>query len=99
MNFRPIFEEEAAERTIIQINGVPVTARVGQTLALALLENGLDHFNVNPISGKQRLPYCMMGACFECRIIVNGVADVLACRAKVCDGMVIETQDNRREKI
>ncbi|MER8454156.1 (2Fe-2S)-binding protein [Mesorhizobium sp. M1428] len=56
MNFRPIFEEKAAKRTIIQVNSVPVTARVGQTLALALLENGPDHFNVNPISGKRHLP-------------------------------------------
>ncbi|RUV68126.1 (2Fe-2S)-binding protein [Mesorhizobium sp. M5C.F.Cr.IN.023.01.1.1] len=99
MNYRPIFPEQPADRIMIQVNGVPVIARVGQSLALALLENGLDHFNVNPMSGKPRLPFCMMGACFECRIIVDGVRDVLACRAEVRDGMVIKTQDNCHAKV
>lgn len=99
MNFRPIVNEQAADRVTIHVNGVPVLARAGQTLALALLENGLDHFNVNSVSGKPRLPYCMMGACFECRIIVDGVRDVLACRAEIRDGMVVETQDNCHAKV
>ncbi|RWD19010.1 MAG: (2Fe-2S)-binding protein [Mesorhizobium sp.] len=99
MNFRPIFEDETADLVPITVNGIVVAARNGQTLALALLESNLDHFNTNPVSGNRRLPYCMMGACFECRLIVDGARDVLACRCEVRPGMVVNTQDGDDGKI
>lgn len=93
MKFRSL-HQGAESPVILTVNGATVTARAGETLALVLLERGVACFNVNPVSGEDRLPYCMMGSCFECRIVVDGVRDVLACRTVVRDGMVIEKQDN-----
>ena len=35
----------------------------------------------------------MMGVCFDCLVIVNGIRDVRACQRLARDGDVVTTQD------
>jgi len=77
----------------ITVNGRPVAARAGIPLALALLEGGLEAFNRSPVDGTPRRPYCLMGACLECRVVVNGCRDVISCLRPVEAGLAVETQD------
>ena len=86
-------DRPVAPEVTLTVNGQKITAGEGQTLAIVLLQNGLTGFNVNPVSGAERAPYCMMGACFECRMVVDGRRDVLTCRTLVRDGMVVEKQE------
>ena len=43
------------------------------------------------VGGALRAPVCGMGVCQECRVTVNGRANVLACQTLCSDGMQIET--------
>ena len=38
----------------------------------------------------------MMGACFECLVVIDGVGNRQACLTTVTDDMVVQTQNGRR---
>ena len=88
---------EAREPVAIAVDGRPVTARVGDTVAAALLAAGIDHCRTTPVGGVPRSPYCLMGVCFECLVTIDGVGSRQGCLVAVRDGMRIETQIGKRE--
>jgi len=67
------------EAFTIQVNGNPVTAYPGETIAAVLLANGWRIFRHTPLSGEGRGPVCGMGLCFDCMVTLNGQANVRAC--------------------
>ena len=62
-------------------------ARVGEPLAVALLAAGISQFRETPVSGVARGPLCLMGACFDCLVQVEGEANVQACMVTVRPGL------------
>jgi sarcosine oxidase subunit alpha len=81
----------------IDVDGERVSARVGDTVAAALLAAGREHCRTTPVSGAPRAPYCMMGICFDCLVTIDGVGNRQGCLVTVRDGMTIETQQGKRE--
>ena len=81
----------------IHVDGRRVAARAGDTVAAALLATGSNHCRTTPVSGAPRAPYCMMGVCFDCLVTIDGVGNRQGCVVSVREGMVIETQQGRRE--
>lgn len=79
------------------LDGEPVMARVGDTVATALLVAGAGATRTTPVSGAPRAPYCMMGVCFECLVVIDGVADRQACMVKVRPGMQVRRQTGGAE--
>ena len=81
----------------------PIRARAGETIAACLLRAGAEHFRTTPISGAPRLPYCMIGHCFDCLVEIDGVGNRQACLTLVQDGMRGRRQDGaaavRREAV
>jgi predicted molibdopterin-dependent oxidoreductase YjgC len=74
----------------LTFDGQPVAAAPGETLAAALLAAGVRVTRQTPVSGAPRAPYCMMGACFDCLVEVDGRA-VQACMTTVAPGMAVRT--------
>jgi predicted molibdopterin-dependent oxidoreductase YjgC len=81
----------------ITVDGKPVRARGGDTVAAALFAAGIESCRTTPMSGAPRAPYCMMGVCFECLVVIDGVGNRQGCLVRVRDGMRIETQRGKRE--
>ena len=59
----------------------------GDSLAAALLANGIVVTRKTPKSGVERGPFCMMGACFECLVEIEGRGAVQACLTRVVEGL------------
>jgi predicted molibdopterin-dependent oxidoreductase YjgC len=93
--FRRLPDAEG-ERISFTVDGRPATARAGDTVAAALLVNGVEVCRTTPLSGAPRAPYCMMGVCFECLVTVNGVENRQGCLVLVEAGMRVETQKGAR---
>ena len=74
----------------IVVDGVPHPVPGDITLAAALLNLGITAFR-RDLTHNARGPVCGMGACFECRVTVDGVANVRACLAVVRDGMSVQS--------
>ncbi len=87
----------AAETVRIVVDGAPIDARAGDSVAAALLASGLVPTRESAVSKAPRAPYCMMGACFECLVIVDGLANRQGCLVEVRPGMTVETIRGRRE--
>jgi len=81
-----------AEMVTISFEGREFSVRKGLTIAAALLESGITHFRETPVSRSPRAPFCMMGACFDCLVVVDGMANQQSCMTRVRAGMNIERQ-------
>ena len=73
----------------INVNGQPIPARHGQTIAVALLAAGRRVFRRTE-RGELRGLFCGMGVCFDCLVTVNGLAEQRACMTPVQPGMQIQ---------
>lgn len=75
----------------IHFDGQEYEAYEGETVAAALLANGVRTLRVQEENGTPRGIYCNIGHCFECRVTVDGVEGQRACLAEVKDGMQVES--------
>jgi predicted molibdopterin-dependent oxidoreductase YjgC len=91
--FRRLPEEPAAPRAavLVAIDGEIVVARDGDNVAAVLLSTGKLAFRATPVSRALRGPFCMMGACFDCLVTIDGKPNQQACRIRVAAGMKVET--------
>lgn len=80
----------------VDFEGTPVNACAGDTVAAALLMAAPGHTRTTPVSDAPRLPYCMMGVCFDCLVEIDGVPNRQACLVTVRDGMKIRRQSGAR---
>lgn len=81
---------EARQRVNIQVDGEPVQAFAGESVATVLLALGRRTFR-HTEQGAPRGLFCGMGVCFDCLVTVDGVENVRACLTPVAEGMVIAT--------
>ena len=93
--FRRLGDEGAT--LTLTVDGKEIRARVGDTVAAAMLAASIGRFRTTPVSGAARAPYCMMGVCFDCLVTIDGIGSRQACLVPVREGMAIETQQGKRE--
>ena len=93
--FRRLHDVEGKPVTFT-VDGRPAAARAGDTVAAALLANGVEVCRTTPVSGAARAPYCMMGVCFECLVTIDGNGNRQGCLIAIEEGMLVETQKGAR---
>ena len=76
----------------VTVDGHPVTAHAGQTVAAVLLANGRDSWRTTRIQDRPRGTFCGIGACYDCLVTVNGLPDTRACQRTVEANDEITTQ-------
>jgi predicted molibdopterin-dependent oxidoreductase YjgC len=69
--------------------GLPVQARAGDTIAMALWSAGERVLRRSSRDGAPRGVLCNMGVCYECLVVADG-ATVRACTTLVREGMRVE---------
>ena len=80
----------------VTIDGKPFAARDGDTVAATLIAAGLADCRTTPVSGSARGPFCMMGVCFDCLVVIDGESNQQGCMIPARDGMKIERQHGAR---
>lgn len=88
--------DDARPAVIIHLDGEVIAAREGDTVAAAMLAAGIGHTRTTPVSGAPRLPFCMMGVCFDCLMEIDGVPNRQACMVRVRNGMQVRRQVGAR---
>ncbi len=94
-----MFRRTAPTDCEITWNGAPIPAREGESLAAALLAAGITHFRDTAVTGSPRGPLCLMGACFDCLVEVEGVANTQACLVPVTPGLSARIQAGARDTL
>lgn len=89
---------ERGKQIEIRLDGEPMVAYEGETVAAALIASGVHAFRHTAKLGAPRGIFCGMGICFDCLMTVNGVPNVRACVTPVESGMVVQTQQEQTWK-
>jgi predicted molibdopterin-dependent oxidoreductase YjgC len=76
----------------LSFEGASLTANPDDSVAAALLAAGHASFRDTAVSGSVRGPFCMMGACFDCLVEIDGVPARQACMVPVAEGMRVLRQ-------
>ncbi len=80
------------ESVEVMLNGKKILVPQGTSVAAMALSQGLRFTRTTPTSNSKRAPFCMMGVCYECLMVIDGKANQRACATTVRDGMQIDTQ-------
>ncbi|MEN6414267.1 MAG: (2Fe-2S)-binding protein [Veillonellales bacterium] len=87
----PVLGEMPKVKTVtIYFEGTPIVAREGQTVASALMSNGIYKLGHSRNSSQARGLYCGSGRCQSCLMSINGVDHVRSCKTLVREGMVVK---------
>ncbi len=81
---------DAPAGVTVFVAGQPVRMAAGESAAAAVLLADLGFSRSHPVDGGARLPYCMMGVCFECLMVIDGAPGRQGCLVPVREGMRIE---------
>src|SRR5262249_17375161 len=84
---------EPREPVTIHFDRESVVAERGEPAAAALIAAGHLALARSPKFHRPRGPWCLRAACGGCLARVDGVPNVMLCRAPAADGMRIETQN------
>jgi D-hydroxyproline dehydrogenase subunit gamma len=94
---RPEARPAPGDRLVeVFVAGKPVRVPEGASAAAAVLLAGAPAIRTTPVGGAPRLPYCMIGICFDCLAEIDGVANRQSCLVPVAPGMRIEPQVGAR---
>lgn len=77
----------------VHINGQPVPAYPGETIAGVLLAAGIRIFRHTIETGAERGQFCGMGVCYDCLVEADDRPFVRACMTKARPGMRISIPD------
>lgn len=88
---------ESADDVTVEVEGRRVVVPAGASAAAAALIAGLSSTRVSPATGEPRAPYCMMGVCFECLLVIDDEPSQQGCMVPVRPGMRIRRQEGARE--
>ena len=89
----PILPLETKGEIPIVVDGKTLFAREGETVAAALLANGIRVFRHTAKRHEPRGLFCGIGQCTDCVMEIDGVPNQRTCMTIVRAGMVVNTQE------
>lgn len=83
---------ESGRIVTFTFEGQRIQGQEGDSVAAALAAAGILDLRDSVVSGAPRGIYCMMGACFDCLVEIDGVPNRQACMTQVHEGLDIRRQ-------
>jgi hypothetical protein len=74
----------------IHVDGCPIPAFAGESVATALLTAGI--LSCQNYDGRPLGVFCNIGQCYSCLMTIDGVSGVRACQISVRPGLKVETR-------
>jgi predicted molibdopterin-dependent oxidoreductase YjgC len=82
---------ERSEKVAFTFNGARVTGHIGESVAAALLANGIRVLRTTRRDREARGAFCLMGTCQECIVEIDG-RPIESCRATVSAGLRVTSR-------
>ena len=92
-------QDGQAETVDVILNGQSIKVPKGTSVAAMALAQGIKYTRTTPISDAKRAPFCMMGVCYDCLMVINGKANQRACAVLVKQGMTVDMQQGVGPKL
>ena len=77
---------------VFHFEGETVSFEPGMSVAAALLRAGFSDFRQTQVGHLPRGPFCMMGACFDCLLLIDGRPNRQGCMTLASKGMIVKRQ-------
>jgi predicted molibdopterin-dependent oxidoreductase YjgC len=74
----------------LQVDGIEIVARQGDSLLTAILAAGLGHVRISEFGDGPRAGFCWMGACQECWVMLESRGVARACSTLAAPGMRVQ---------
>jgi aerobic-type carbon monoxide dehydrogenase small subunit (CoxS/CutS family) len=72
-------------------NGKRITCEKGQSIAAALIAADNRELRTTRFGNEPRSIFCGIGVCYDCVVVVNGVANQRSCLIEATDEMNVES--------
>ena len=73
-------------------DGEKIEAITGQSVAAALLAANQRALRKTRFNNNERGVFCGIGVCFDCLVVIDGIANQRACLIEAKPGMRVQTQ-------
>ena len=73
-------------------NGNAIQCEEGQSIAAALINSNQRELRRTRFGDEPRSIFCGIGICFDCVVLINGVANQRSCLIEARDGMKVESE-------
>ena len=73
-------------------DGEKINAITGQSVAAALLAANQRALRKTRFNNNDRGVFCGIGVCFDCLVVIDGIANQRACLIEAKPGMRVQTQ-------
>ena len=73
-------------------DGEKIDAITGQSVAAALLAANQRTLRKTRFNNNERGVFCGIGVCFDCLVVIDGLANQRSCLTEIRAGMKVQTQ-------
>ena len=87
----PILKFEKGKEIKFYFNGIEMKGYENDTIASALLANGVKVFSHSTKFNRPRGFFCGIGKCSSCLMTVNGIPNIRTCITPLQEGMIVES--------
>lgn len=85
----PVLGKDDRKTIQFYLNNKLLNAKEGQTIAAAIMANGIKKMGVSRKLQQSRGLFCAVGRCYSCFVTVDGLEHVLSCSTLVEEGMKV----------
>jgi hypothetical protein len=92
---QPVLKFERTKPIGFIFEGKPMSGWEGETIAAALVANGVAVFRHSEKRGRPRGFFCAVGKCASCQMVVDGRPNTMVCVEPLREGVRVERQTGR----
>ena len=81
------------DKSFFHFEGRKIYFEQGMSIAAALLCHGINDFRKTHVLRKSRGPFCMMGSCFDCLLIIDGIGNQQGCMRLAEQGIIVKREN------
>lgn len=93
----PVLKEKRGTKITFTFEGEELTGYEGETVAAALIANGIKVFRHSVKDKRPRGLFCAIGNCSSCLMNVDGKPNVRTCMTPLEEGMEVRRQKGKGE--
>ena len=82
------------DKSFFHFEGRKIYFEQGMSIAAALLCHGIKEFRQTQVLRKSRGPFCMMGSCFDCLLIIDGIGNQQGCMRLAEQGIIVKRENS-----
>jgi|UniRef100_A0A7V3UZI3 sarcosine oxidase subunit alpha len=91
----PILSFNRGQKVTFYFEGKPMQGYLGETIAAALVANGVKVFRYTEKHKRARGFFCAVGKCSSCLMVVDGIPNTMVCMEPLRAGVRVERQRGR----